>query len=361
MRKYYNKFFLFTIAVVIAINTSAQVKLPPKESENKAPAKQTTAPKQTNADPAEGKQVLKLTTNADCYLKIDGEDMGLVRVDEVKKVYLNKGAYIIKAISTGNKADVFNTEYNAQEINIQATYPIDLKSIIDQRLAIEEKNLKSEHERISKGRKMLEENKIKYESIVKKEKGFNSSETFVVFSDGTIISVYEFEYYYIKNGGRSNAKDSVLNYLNLLINFKLKVKEAYDQSIHKLQSVQNEFSSYKKQLLKPYTDLGLDSATVLKEIFFKALYSEYVDGVLLFELTDREVWSKAVKDENGRQSYYESNRDNYKDIPASSLNGQLTMDYQNYLENILIERIRKKYSYSLNYENYENYIKTKQY
>lgn len=44
---------------------------------------------------------------------------------------------------------------------------------------------------------------------------------------------------------------------------------------------------------------------------FKALMEEYHDGILLFELTDRKVWSKAVKDTTGAKAFYEKNKNNY--------------------------------------------------
>jgi peptidyl-prolyl cis-trans isomerase SurA len=44
---------------------------------------------------------------------------------------------------------------------------------------------------------------------------------------------------------------------------------------------------------------------------FKALISEYHDGILLFDLTDKKVWSKAVKDTVGLQQFYEKNKTNF--------------------------------------------------
>jgi peptidyl-prolyl cis-trans isomerase SurA len=44
---------------------------------------------------------------------------------------------------------------------------------------------------------------------------------------------------------------------------------------------------------------------------FKALMQEYRDGILLFDLTDKKVWSKAVKDTVGLKEYYEKNKQNY--------------------------------------------------
>ncbi len=44
---------------------------------------------------------------------------------------------------------------------------------------------------------------------------------------------------------------------------------------------------------------------------FKALLKEYRDGILLFDVTDQMVWSKAVKDTTGLKNFYESTKNNY--------------------------------------------------
>jgi len=44
---------------------------------------------------------------------------------------------------------------------------------------------------------------------------------------------------------------------------------------------------------------------------FKTLMQEYRDGILLFDLTDRKVWSKAMKDSAGLANFYELHKNDY--------------------------------------------------
>jgi peptidyl-prolyl cis-trans isomerase SurA len=44
---------------------------------------------------------------------------------------------------------------------------------------------------------------------------------------------------------------------------------------------------------------------------FKSLLQEYKDGIMLFELMDRNVWGKASKDSVGLKAFYEMKKDNY--------------------------------------------------
>ncbi|MBT3210327.1 MAG: hypothetical protein HN704_14355 [Bacteroidetes bacterium] len=44
---------------------------------------------------------------------------------------------------------------------------------------------------------------------------------------------------------------------------------------------------------------------------FRLLMNEYHDGILLFELTDKMVWSKAVKDTSGLKEFFSNNGDKY--------------------------------------------------
>ena len=67
------------------------------------------------------------------------------------------------------------------------------------------------------------------------------------------------------------------------------------------------FEQFVSESVINYEDERLDK----KYAEFKALMQEYRDGILLFELTDKKVWSKAIQDTTGAKEYYEKNKKNY--------------------------------------------------
>jgi len=54
-----------------------------------------------------------------------------------------------------------------------------------------------------------------------------------------------------------------------------------------------------------------DGVLAYKHPAFKALLQEYHDGILLFDLMDQKVWSKAVKDSAGLADYYEAHKNDF--------------------------------------------------
>jgi peptidyl-prolyl cis-trans isomerase SurA len=70
---------------------------------------------------------------------------------------------------------------------------------------------------------------------------------------GDAISVDEFKHIYEKNKGiGQKEEESLEDYLEKFIKFKLKVREAKDLGMDTLASFKKEFSGYRKQLAEPY-------------------------------------------------------------------------------------------------------------
>ena len=67
------------------------------------------------------------------------------------------------------------------------------------------------------------------------------------------------------------------------------------------------YENFSNETTMNYADAHLED----KYPEFKALVQEYKDGILLFDLMDREVWDKAVKDTVGLQEFHERNASKY--------------------------------------------------
>lgn len=71
--------------------------------------------------------------------------------------------------------------------------------------------------------------------------------------------------------------------------------------------VANEVDRFLEERLLAYEDTQLEA----KHNDFRLLMEEYHDGILLFELTDQKVWSRAVKDSAGLVEFHSRNREQF--------------------------------------------------
>lgn len=82
-----------------------------------------------------------------------------------------------------------------------------------------------------------------------------------------------------------------------------RIQDNIDRDVY----VKQLFSEFENECCLNFMDKNLEA----NYPEFKELIKEYHDGILLFNLTDEKVWSKAVKDTLGLQDFFESNRKNY--------------------------------------------------
>jgi len=71
--------------------------------------------------------------------------------------------------------------------------------------------------------------------------------------------------------------------------------------------VNSVYNSFVDETCINYEDSKLEE----KDIDFRNLMKEYRDGILLFELTQAKVWSKAISDTVGLEKFYETVKNNY--------------------------------------------------
>ena len=105
---------------------------------------------------------------------------------------------------------------------------------------------------------------------------------YVVTLDGNPISIDEFEYYYNKNNSNDfQQKMPVKEYLELFINFKLKVHEAYMLQLDTAQAFKQELEGYRNQLIKPYLTDNEKIDELVKEAYKHLLEDIDVSHILI--------------------------------------------------------------------------------
>ena len=87
----------------------------------------------------------------------------------------------------------------------------------------------------------------------------------------------------------------------------IKSKQTKQQVISPQAYAYQLLDAFQSQRILAYADEHLEE----RYPEFKALVQEYNDGILLFDLMDKEVWNKAVTDTIGLQDYYSRHSTNY--------------------------------------------------
>jgi peptidyl-prolyl cis-trans isomerase SurA len=87
----------------------------------------------------------------------------------------------------------------------------------------------------------------------------------------------------------------------------IKTKQSKQDNLNAAQYARQLFAQFADHSCLEYEDSQLEK----KYPEFAALMEEYRDGILLFDLMDKEVWSKAVKDSTGLAAFYETHKNNY--------------------------------------------------
>lgn len=82
---------------------------------------------------------------------------------------------------------------------------------------------------------------------------------------------------------------------------------------------------------------------------YKALLREYRDGILLFDLTDQKVWSKAVKDTTGLQAFHEQNKDKF--MWEKRLDAELYHVQKDSILKPLLAELKKSFKSGINRED----------
>ncbi|WP_230383924.1 hypothetical protein [Pedobacter endophyticus] len=160
--------------------------------------------------------------------------------------------------------------------------------------------------------------------------------------NGKPISAKEFMWAYKKshNGNLSTDYANLAAYLNLYINFKLKVLDARDMGLDKSLVYQQEIKTYEALL-----ETHKKATTSGKDHDF--LINEYKEGVLMFNVSEQKIWNKAQEDEQAIIEFYNSNKQHYNK-PLNEVRGEVITDYQQSLEENWLKGLKQKYQVKIN-------------
>ncbi len=109
-------------------------------------------------------------------------------------------------------------------------------------------------------------------------------ETPLITVGKSMVSVGEFKYVYEKNNPKDAniyTAESVKEYLDLFINFKLKVEEAKNLGMDTTKEFINEFAEYKKQLAKPYLTENKVTDDLVKEAYERLKEEVHASHILV--------------------------------------------------------------------------------
>lgn len=164
----------------------------------------------------------------------------------------------------------------------------------------------------------------------------------IAIINGKSVSTKEFMWAYKKshNGNVSADYNNLQAYLNLYINFKLKVLDARELGLDKSPTYQEEIKTYEEALTthKKVSATGKD---------YDFLINEYREGVLMFNVSEQKIWSKAQDDEQALDNFYNTNKQNYNK-PLSDIRGDVIADYQQSLEENWLKGLKQKYQVKVN-------------
>ncbi|MGB8491970.1 MAG: peptidylprolyl isomerase, partial [Bacteroidales bacterium] len=114
-------------------------------------------------------------------------------------------------------------------------------------------------------------------------------------------------------------------------------------------------SSASEEIIK-YEDSMLES----KYPDFRYLMNEFHDGILLFDVSSKEVWNRVMDDSTGLQDYYQKNKINYlsrdsaagrvysEPPPFGDVQAEMISGYQDWLTAEWVRKLKEKYQVAIN-------------
>jgi len=167
----------------------------------------------------------------------------------------------------------------------------------------------------------------------------------VAVINGKPISQKEFIWVYKKHrpdNTRPTLTD-LISFLNIYIDFKLKVLDAREAGLDKDSTYIAETRTFAKALL--------DSAPPeAKKADFSLVINEFNEALLLFNISEKKIWNGVENNDKMVHEYYNAHADSYPSLSYEDSKSEAAEDYQKQMECLWLTALRKKYTITIDQE-----------
>lgn len=209
-----------------------------------------------------------------------------------------EAAFALKKV--GDVSPVFTTKYGFHLIRLMETRPVAAFKDV-------EESLKTKVARDSRA----ESSKASVVARIKRENNFKENKANVaafaticdsaMFMDGYVVDEKKFNGKTLFSIGKQTYTDKdIANYIEY-------THDIYEPGQSVFMLVNNVYNRFVDEKVLAYEEAQLET----KYEDFRNLMQEYHDGILLFDLTDKMVWNKAVIDTVGLEKFHEENKNKY--------------------------------------------------
>ena len=125
-------------------------------------------------------------------------------------------------------------------------------------------------------------------------------------------------------------------------------------NLNKLTNISSAIEGFKKEQIIQYYKENIEELNPE----FNVMYTEFKEGLLLFDLLEQKVWEKS-KDSTELVNYFETHKNDYTNKDFNDIKGIVISDFQNYLEKQWINELYLKYKVEFNASEKRKVLKLK--
>ncbi|KIO76005.1 hypothetical protein TH53_17450 [Pedobacter lusitanus] len=164
----------------------------------------------------------------------------------------------------------------------------------------------------------------------------------VAVINGSPVSQKEFVWVYHKHRPENTkpALTDLISFLNIYIDFKLKVLDAREAGLDKDSTYISETRNYEKALLN-------SAPPEARQADFSLVTKEFNEALLLFNISEKKIWDGAENNDRMVHEYYNAHAENYSSLSYDDCKSEVVQDYQRQLECEWITALRKKYKITI--------------